>query len=172
MKLYTKSGDEGMTSLLGGKRTLKTDLRIIANGTLDELGAFIGLARSMAPAPLAVELGTILQDLFEVGYDLSLCPGNGPFKTAKEKIAGLEEKIDGLAKKLPTKFLFVLASDDGLASHLNVARAVCRRAERDVVALREAFPINGFCLMYLNRLSDYLFAACRAYGKGELFYEA
>ena len=157
MKIYTKTGDAGDTSLFGGARVPKDDPRIAAYGTVDELNAFIGLARSTWPvSPLDEHLGRIQSDLFDVGAHLA-SPGSARFTGADPaRSAELEQAIDSMESELPPLRNFILPGGCAAAAQLHVARTVCRRAERLVAALHDEPSI-----VYLNRLSDFLFVAAR-----------
>lgn len=167
MKIYTKTGDAGETGLLGGRRVRKDDLRIEAYGTVDELNAFLGLARCEAlPAEVATTLERVQNELFAVGAELAT---TNPAKRRPEFIAEahietLEREIDHLETKLPPLKEFILPGGNRGASQLHVARAVCRRAERLVVSLMNdpGSEVSPRMVKYLNRLSDYLFVAARA----------
>jgi cob(I)alamin adenosyltransferase len=157
VKIYTRTGDSGDTSLFGGARVPKNDPRIDAYGTVDELNAFIGLARAGWPAsPLDEQLGRIQSDLFDVGAHLA-APGTSRFAGAgPERIAELERAIDAMESELAPLRNFILPGGCAAAAQLHVARTICRRAERLVVALGEESSV-----VYLNRLSDFLFVAAR-----------
>ncbi|HET7711237.1 MAG TPA: cob(I)yrinic acid a,c-diamide adenosyltransferase, partial [Thermoanaerobaculia bacterium] len=159
MKIYTRTGDRGETSLLGGARVRKDHPRIEAYGTVDELNSYIGVVRALwAEGPIDEELASIQRDLFEIGAQLASdsarFAGVGP-----ERVADLEREIDTMEEKLPPLTAFILPGGSMIAAHLHVARTVCRRAERLVIALanEESRPT----VAYLNRLSDYLFVAAR-----------
>ncbi|MBN8576710.1 MAG: cob(I)yrinic acid a,c-diamide adenosyltransferase [Cytophagales bacterium] len=165
MKIYTKTGDQGSTSLFGGKRVLKSDLRIDAYGTVDELNSWIGVLRDQ---PVNQNRSTTLieiQDrLFTVGSILATEPGNTKVKIpalAEADINLLEKEIDAMDSLLPPMKFFVLPGGHPTVSFGHVARTVCRRAERLIIALNQAEPTNELVIKYLNRLSDYLFVLCR-----------
>jgi cob(I)alamin adenosyltransferase len=157
LKIYTRTGDQGDTSLFGGTRVPKDDPRIDAYGTVDELNAFIGLARASWPAsPLDDHLGRIQSDLFDAGAHLA-APGTSRFAGVdRSRIAELEQAIDAMESELPPLRNFILPGGCAAATQLHVARTICRRAERLVVALHDEPSIT-----YLNRLSDFLFVAAR-----------
>ncbi|HYI08379.1 MAG TPA: cob(I)yrinic acid a,c-diamide adenosyltransferase [Thermoanaerobaculia bacterium] len=162
MKIYTRTGDHGQTSLFGGARVAKNDARIEAYGTVDELSSHIGVARASS---LPVETDSILHqvqvDLFEVGAHLA-SPGTSRFPGVKEaRIVELERAIDSMESELAPLTTFILPAGSAVAAHLHVARTVCRRAERLVVALGDESPATLSTIAYLNRLSDYLFVAAR-----------
>lgn len=165
-KIYTKTGDKGLTSLIGGVRVPKNHLRIEAYGTLDELNSWIGLI--MAQMPIAADqysivLNKIQNELFVIG---SLLAAEGEVKMklptlAADAVQEIERTIDAIDAQLPPLSSFVLPGGSILIGNTHVARCVCRRAERLVVALAEHADINPLLLIYLNRLSDFLFTLAR-----------
>jgi len=162
VKIYTRTGDAGETSLFGGARVAKNDPRIDAYGTVDELNAFIGLARASWPdAPFDAQLASVQSDLFDIGAQLA-SPGNAKFTGAAPlRVTQLEVAIDEMEVELPPLKSFILPGGTAAAAHLHAARTVCRRAERLVVALRDDDPATLASIAYLNRLSDFLFVAAR-----------
>ena len=162
MKIYTRTGDAGETSLFGGARVPKSDARIEAYGTIDELNSFLGVARASWPeSPLDTQLAAAQSDLFEIGAHLA-SPGTSRFPGVDPAhIEELEHGIDAMETELAPLKTFILPGGSLAASHLHVARVVCRRAERLVVALRDEAPATQSSIAYLNRLSDYLFVAAR-----------
>ena len=162
MKIYTRTGDAGETSLFGGARVAKNDPRIEAYGTVDELNSFLGAARAAWPAsPIDIDLHQSQMDLFEIGAHLA-SPGTSRFPGVEEaRIAELERAIDAMEHELEPLKSFILPGGAPAAAHLHVARTVCRRAERLVVALRDDSVATQSSIRYLNRLSDYLFVAAR-----------
>jgi cob(I)alamin adenosyltransferase len=165
MKIYTKTGDKGNTSLFGGKRTSKDSLRIEAYGTVDELHSALGIARALNPQLELDEIISHLQnDLFVLGADLAT-----PLKTRSahlqriqdDHISALEHTIDRLDARLQPLSTFVLPGGSQIASQLHLARTICRRAERFVVRLSRKEKIGPLCIVYLNRLSDLLFVMAR-----------
>lgn len=165
MKLYTRSGDKGMTSLIGG-RVSKTDVKVEAYGTIDELNSFVGLAAAQAQQneltlQLAEQLSEIMHELFDTGSDLAYAVEGHPYKMTQEAIDRLEQWIDIHTASAPELTKFILPGGSQLAATLHICRTVCRRAERRVVALAQQTEINEHALTYLNRLSDYFFAAAR-----------
>jgi cob(I)alamin adenosyltransferase len=157
MKIYTRTGDAGATSLFGGARVAKNDPRIEAYGTVDELNSFIGVARAAwSESPIDAELHLVQSDLFDIGAKLA-SPGKPLADVKDSRIEALERGIDEMESELTPLKTFILPGGTPAAAHLHVARTVCRRAERLVVALHE----DGATLRYLNRLSDYLFVAAR-----------
>jgi len=160
-KLYTRTGDLGTTHLIGG-RTAKTDPRITAIGTVDELNAHIGLARvAISHAGIEEILKSIQQDLFSLGGQLALGsrPGTKTASIGRENIKALENAIDESTRTVPALKNFILPHGTEGACRLQVARAVCRRAERCVVALGDT--VSPEVRQYCNRLSDLLFALAR-----------
>lgn len=165
MKIYTKTGDKGLTSLFGGERVPKYHYRIEAYGTVDELNSYIGLLRDQSINNATAEALLEIQDrLFTLGSILATEPGNTKVKTPQlhsKDIAFLEREIDTMNEHLPEMRSFVLPGGHQIVSFCHIARCVCRRAERLVVFLGEKEPINDEILIYLNRLSDYLFVLSR-----------
>jgi cob(I)alamin adenosyltransferase len=175
MKIYTKTGDDGETGLFGGPRVRKDDLRIEAYGTVDELNAVIGLARSHSTAAvgqenLPTEIDSLLADiqhaLFDLGSQLATPDpkSRGTNFVSDKQIESLEQAIDRFDSQLPPLKNFILPGGTSAAAWLHLARTVCRRAERYVVTLthRDAEKIEPQILIYLNRLSDLLFVLARA----------
>ena len=162
MKIYTKTGDSGETSLFGGARVRKDDSRIEAYGTVDELNSFIGVARAVWPSSsFDPQLHVIQSDLFDIGAHLA-SPGVSRFAGPDTvRVAALEEAIDAMESELEPLTSFILPGGSLAAAHLHVARTVCRRAERLVVALGEGDEATKASVVYLNRLSDFLFVAAR-----------
>lgn len=160
MKIYTRTGDDGETSLFGGRRVSKDAPRIDAYGTIDEVNSFIGVARATWPDwPVDRELARVQSDLFDIGAQLA-APDNKRFTGVDPKrIDEMEQAIDGMERDLAPLSNFILPGGSLVAAHLHVARTVCRRAERLVVALGPEAPLTT--LAYLNRLSDFLFVAGR-----------
>jgi cob(I)alamin adenosyltransferase len=168
-RIYTRAGDAGETSLGDGSRVPKTDPRIEAYGTVDELNSLIGLALAAdVPDECRPWLEEIQNDLFDLGADLSV-----PVEDERErlrveqaKVAQLEELCDLVNARLEPLKSFVLPGGSEVAARLHVARAVCRRAERLVVGLAETTSVNPVAIAYLNRLSDLLFILARAANPG------
>ncbi len=166
-KIYTRTGDKGETALGNGDRVLKHSLRVAAYGTVDETNATLGLARQHGGA-MDAALARISNDLFDLGADL--CTPDmendaaAPFPRLR-MIAGqvdrLEGEIDTMNLRLTPLRSFVLPGGTALAAHLHLCRTVCRRAERLVVELAAAEPVNPEAIRYLNRLSDWFFVAGR-----------
>tara|TARA_B100000809_G_scaffold168942_1_gene166256 strand:- start:10965 stop:11513 length:549 start_codon:yes stop_codon:yes gene_type:complete len=165
MKVYTKTGDKGQTSLFGGKRVPKHDIRIDAYGTVDELNSYIGLIRDQDIDKKSIETLIEVQDrLFTLGSILATEPGNTKVKVPHlypEDILLLENEIDAMNEHLPEMRSFVLPGGHTTVSFCHVTRCVCRRAERLISNLSENEEIDVLVLQYLNRLSDYLFVLAR-----------
>jgi cob(I)alamin adenosyltransferase len=163
VKIYTKTGDAGETSLLGGNRVRKDHKRIEAYGTIDELNSVIGSARSAwSGGPIDDELGRIQADLFDIGAFLATIAPSETFRgVGEERIERLETAIDAMDSELEPLKTFILPGGSPAAAALHVARTVCRRAERQVVSLEELSDDMSRTLQYLNRLADYLFVAAR-----------
>jgi cob(I)alamin adenosyltransferase len=163
-RIYTKRGDKGETSLVGGQRVAKDALRIECYGTVDELNAFIGQACATAREAGIDELVSILRrvqhELFNLGSILATLPEDVHPKqprVTREEVAQLEREIDRMNEALPTLRSFVLPGATRLDADLHVCRTVCRRAERLCVALSREEPVDPEAIQYLNRLSDALF---------------
>jgi len=185
-RIYTKAGDGGDTRLVGGQKVRKDALRIEAYGTVDELSACIGLARTAllaADAPagaadLAAVLKRVQNELFNLGSDLATLPEDRhpkqPLVEARH-VTALEREIDAWNEQLPELRSFVLPGGGWVAAYLHLARTVCRRAERLIVRLRDSEPVGAEVLPYVNRLSDALFVmsrhAARLYGEPEPLWE-
>ena len=166
MKIYTKTGDRGDTGLFGGDRVPKSDPRVDAYGEVDELNSVLGVART-EPFDDAVDalLARIQSELFDLGAELATAPSKAdrllspPIGDAE--IVALEQAIDRADGELEPLTTFVLPGGSRAAAHLHVARCVCRRAERRVVALSSAEAVRPEVIRYLNRLSDLLFTLAR-----------
>jgi cob(I)alamin adenosyltransferase len=163
MKIYTKTGDAGETSLLGGERVRKDHHRIEAYGTIDELNSHVGVVRAAWPGgAIDAELSAIQSDLFDIGALLASAAPNEKFRGVNEdRIGALERAIDRMESELAPLKNFVLPGGSSEAAATHVARTVCRRAERMVVALGEPGDDTSRATRYLNRLSDFLFVAAR-----------
>lgn len=158
MKIYTRTGDRGETSLFGGARVPKNDPRIDAYGTIDELNSCLGVVLAVAPD---AQLLAVQRDLFEIGAHLA-SPGTSRFAGVEtSRIEELERGIDAMEAELAPLKSFILPGGTPAAAQLHVARTVCRRAERLVVALHDDDPATASSIAFLNRLSDYLFVAAR-----------
>ncbi len=166
MKIYTRTGDDGSTSLFSGLRVSKHDLRIEAYGTVDELNSHLGLAAAFTDSPAVIEhLNTLQSELFVLGSDLATPSDPPPSREVPRiltaSIQRLESAIDTLTGDLPALTQFILPGGSPAAAHLQVARTICRRAERISLALSERESLNPAILPYLNRLSDFLFTLAR-----------
>jgi len=166
-KIYTKTGDKGTTSLIGGTKVPKSHLRIEAYGTIDELNSYIGLCKDLINDK---SVNTILQEtqdrLFTIGSSLACDPVKEPKMKIpdlkEEDVTLLEKEIDRMNDIIPAMKSFVLPGGHSTVSHLHIARCVCRRAERCCVRLElETLEIDHLILKYLNRLGDYLFVLAR-----------
>jgi cob(I)alamin adenosyltransferase len=168
MRIYTRTGDEGETGLFGGPRVAKTDPRVEAYGTVDELNSHLGWAIArVEDLPIAEDLRRIQEDLFVVGADLATPPGATEAaerritRTDARMVERLEATIDRLDAEVPELDRFILPGGDEGAAILQVARTVSRRAERRVVGLAASEEVTPEVLRYVNRLSDLLFVAAR-----------
>ncbi|WP_123041674.1 cob(I)yrinic acid a,c-diamide adenosyltransferase [Cohnella candidum] len=170
MNIYTRTGDEGKTSVIGGGRVAKDDVRIEAYGTIDELNSFVGQAAAWMACEdagvwgdMAERLILIQHELFDCGSDLSYAsPEPDKMKVNDEMTNRLERWIDEYEQQTPPIQRFILPGGSPPAALLHVCRTVCRRAERRVVALAAERPCPAEVRRYLNRLSDFLFTAARA----------
>ncbi len=171
MKIYTKTGDKGLTSLFGGKRVDKDNLRIEAYGTVDELNSVLGIAISETNNEKICSTLTELQnELFVLGSDLAAPHSNKDDYITRVDLAmaeRLEKLIDEFSTDLPELKYFILPGGTKTASQLHLARTVCRRAERTVVTLNKSVDIGDAIVVYLNRLSDFLFVLARYANKIE-----
>ena len=163
-RVYTRQGDAGETALAGGQKVAKDSPRIEAYGTVDELNAFVGLARASAPDQLATILLRVQHELFNLGSILATLPGDVHPKQARvtdAEIARLEQEMDEMNENLAPLRSFVLPGGSRLNAELHVCRTVCRRAERACVALARVEPVPPEAVRYLNRLSDAFFVWSR-----------
>lgn len=169
MKIYTKTGDKGQTSLVGGTKVSKGHLRIESYGTVDELNSWIGILRDqLQDEAMREELKHIQDTLFVIGSHLATESGkNVSFLPAlkEEDTLLLEQSIDLFDSQLEPLKNFILPGGHPLVSQCHVARCVCRRAERLAVRLSEEDEVEGQLIVFLNRLSDYLFTLARKIGK-------
>ena len=167
MKIYTRTGDDGTTGLIGGSRVPKDDSAIECYGTVDELNATVGLAAVVADAEVAGWLREVQAELFTIGAHLATPPKGQPTSAASIPdlrdawVARLEAQIDAADAMLPPLQNFILPGGTELAARLHFARTVCRRAERLLVSLASERPVNPLILTYVNRLSDWLFVQAR-----------
>lgn len=164
-KIYTRTGDQGKTGLVGGARISKDSSRVVAYGNVDELNSVLGLARA---ASKDNEINSLLEhlqnELFIVGADLASPSDNGRAvpRITKDMITSMEKAIDRFQEELPPLKAFILPSGGQTGALLHFARAVARRAERNIVALARTDKINENLIPYMNRLSDLLFVLGRA----------
>jgi len=176
MKIYTKTGDKGSTSLFGGERVPKYHIRVEAYGSVDELNSHIGLLRdTVKDVSVRQRLLRIQQELFVLGSLLATPPNKEKLKNGKERlkiakikathIKLLEDEIDEMNEHLPQMTHFILPGGHVVVSYCHIARNVCRKAERISVQLSEESSVSTFILAYLNRLSDYLFVLARKLSK-------
>lgn len=171
-KIYTRTGDDGSTGLVDGSRIAKHHALIAAIGDVDETNSVIGFAiRALDDSGMAARLTRIQNDLFDLGADLATPADDGdapfgPCEMALRIIAGqvarLEEEIDAMNAAIPPLTSFILPGGSEGAARLHLARTAARRAERNAVAAAETRALNPHALAYLNRLSDWMFVACRA----------
>ena len=161
-KIYTKGGDEGFTSLVGGKRVAKTNIRIDAYGTIDELNSFIALLLEEINEPGDREfLIRIQSDLFSAGSYLASQPGALECAIGDDEIDRIEKEIDNADAMVPSLRKFVLPGGCKANALAHVCRTVCRRAERCIYRLKETEEVDVYMLKYINRLSDYFFILAR-----------
>jgi cob(I)alamin adenosyltransferase len=176
MKIYTKTGDKGSTSLFGGERVPKYHIRVEAYGSVDELNSYLGLLRDSIDIELIrSRLLRIQHELFVVGSLLATPPNKEKLKSGKDRlqidkinsrhIELLEQEIDGMNEALAPMTHFILPGGHLAVSHCHIARNICRRCERITVQLAEKSPVSEYVLTYLNRLSDYLFVLARKLSK-------
>ena len=163
-KIYTRGGDGGETSLGGGARVAKHDLRVAAYGTVDEANAAVGVARLHCTGTADAMLNRIQNDLFDLGADL--CTPEDPkdyppLRIVEAQVERLEREIDTMNERLKPLDSFILPGGTAAAAHLHLARTIVRRAERLAVELSAQEPLSGAVVRYLNRLSDHLFVASR-----------
>lgn len=163
-RIYTRTGDQGMTNLFTGERVPKDHFRTEAQGTVDELNAQLGLLRSIPGIPETIDtvVADVQHDLFAIGTELGQ-----PEKTwlADSRVTALEQSIDALDADLPELKAFILPAGGPAAVQCHVCRTICRRAERRVVTLGKIETYSPVLLTYLNRLSDWLFVAARSLAK-------
>ncbi|MBI2461485.1 MAG: cob(I)yrinic acid a,c-diamide adenosyltransferase [Candidatus Rokubacteria bacterium] len=176
-RVYTRTGDKGLTALVGGKRVPKDSPRIAAYGTIDELNSVVGLARVFNEERLAEGerhrwlddvLRRIQDQLFDLGSELATPPEavyEGMYRVGAAEVKGLEQLIDHCQKDLEPLKSFVLPGGGRIGAFLHQCRTVCRRAEREILALSRVEPIGEWPLKYVNRLSDLFFVLARWVGK-------
>lgn len=165
MKIYTKTGDKGQTSLIGGTRVPKHHIRIESYGTIDELNSHLGLIRDTVDDKEVINQILEIQDrLFTMGSILASDPGKAKMKIPElieDDVVFLEKAIDKMNETLPEMRSFVLPGGSQIISFIHLARCVCRRAERNTIRLSEESKVDDIVIKYLNRLSDYLFVLSR-----------
>ena len=180
-KVYTRTGDDGTTGLGGGQRVRKDSLRIESYGTVDELNSQLGVALALSPAPrLETFLSAVQNELFHLGSDLCILEEDKetmPVPQIEAKhVERLERFMDELSETVPPLDNFILPGGSPIAAHLHVARTVCRRAERLLVALAAEEAVGPETIHYLNRLSDTLFVAARYQnaqeGRGDVLWDS
>ena len=169
IRIYTKTGDDGTTGLMGGSRVKKYDLRLEAYGTVDELNAHLGLLRSHNLPDDVVQIIIEIQNkLFNIGSRLASDKMGDSFtkslSVTKENITQLEAAIDKFEKELPELTQFILPGGDVVVAQCHIARTVCRRAERCIVEFSEQITVQPEIIIYINRLSDFLFVLGRKMG--------
>ena len=163
MQLYTKTGDKGLTKLVGGQSVAKDAERVNAYGTIDELNSWIGytISKIDGQEDLKAELLQLQHYLFDCGSDLSTPKGVYPFKVDQTLVDWIENRIDTYADIPPALETFILPGGDEIASMIHIARTIARRAERHIVGAMWTTEINNNVLVFVNRLSDYFFALAR-----------
>jgi cob(I)alamin adenosyltransferase len=166
LKIYTKTGDKGKTSLVGGTRISKGDLKIESYGTVDELNSWVGVLRDLPVNESRKDIFKEIQDrLFTIGADLASESDIVRQKKVPDlfetDVELLEKAMDEMNEEIPPLRAFVLPGGDLAVSYAHVARTVCRRAERNIIRLTEVEEVNELVIRYLNRLSDYLFVVSR-----------
>ena len=171
MSIVTRTGDKGETGLFGTERVSKASERIEAYGTVNELNALLGVvvAQHTLPEKIHTQIGRVQHMLFTVGADLS-APPTAPVKTKRvteNHVGTLDRWIDEMEPTIPPRNSFILPGGSKPGAALHLACTVCRRAERRIVALKEKEPVNPQCLIFVNRLSDYLFLAAQAANRTE-----
>lgn len=166
MKVYTRTGDDGTTSLFSGKRVPKHDLRIKAYGTIDELNSWVGIIRDQTKDEIHYELILIQNNLMTIGSQLANDSKDLPIpEISEEQVELLEKSIDRITAELPPLKNFVIPGGHPLISHSHLARCVCRRAERHITELNVLTAIESEIVFYINRLSDYFFTLSRKFSQ-------
>jgi len=169
MKIYTRTGDEGITGLFGGGRVAKHDPRIVALGAIDELNAALGVVRAVGlPESIEPIVARLQDQLFQFGAEVATPKANRAATSLRQTkslqesdVAQLEQDIDACEASLPPLQAFILPGGTPAAAQLHLARAICRRAERDLASLNRQAPVADILLKYLNRTSDLLFVLAR-----------
>ena len=172
MKIYTKTGDKVTTSLIGGKRVLKNSDKLNAYGTIDELNSFLGLLRAKTTDEnIKAEILDIQNTLFNVGAHLALDENVEKIpefaQINDEKIKKIEDLIDFFQENLPKITNFIIYGENELSAICHVCRAICRRAEREIITVNQQYNTDTNVITYINRLSDFLFVLARIYTKNE-----
>jgi cob(I)alamin adenosyltransferase len=164
MKVYTRTGDDGTTSLFSGKRVPKHHLRIKSYGTIDELNSWVGMIRDQADKATQEELIVIQNNLMTIGSQLANDKDElSIIKIDNSHVSDLENSIDRITEKLPPLKNFVIPGGHPLISNTHLARCVCRRAERYITELKELTVVESEIMFYINRLSDYFFTLARKF---------
>ncbi len=164
MPIYTRTGDTGTTSLFGGKRVLKCEQLVKVYGSIDELNSWVGLIASQLTVPDVQQfLATIQSDLFTIGS--TLASWKGDLKGLTKRVDEMEARIDGMEKKLPPLKNFILPGGSTLGAYTHIARGICRKVERQAVALAQKEKVDPLVIQYLNRLSDLFFMLARFINK-------
>ena len=161
-KIYTRTGDDGKTSLVGGGRVSKHAKRPAAYGEVDELNSVLGMARLECTPEMDSQLASIQNDLFDLGADLATLDDMKPaLRITAEQVTRIEQEIDVINENLSALNSFILPGGTPLAAWLHLARTVARRAERQITELATVEPVNEYAMQYINRLSDLLFVLAR-----------
>ena len=169
MKVYTKTGDKGQTSLVGGQRVSKSNIRIEAYGTIDELNSFIGMLRNYKIDSHDLDLLSFIQNkLFDIGSVLAFIEKDAKYKVELKQIEDidikrLEQSIDTYSKELPIQKNFIIPAGSEIISWCNICRTICRRAERRIIEINDTDFSNSNLNIFINRLSDLLFVMGRKY---------
>jgi len=167
MKIYTKTGDDGNTNLIGDRRS-KNDIRVESYGTIDEVNSFVQLAISKMPESLDHVKEVFIEvshELFDCAHDLAIAKGNRSYKMTIQAVNNLEILIDEYKQQVEDIEYFILPGGCELSSIIHICRTITRRAERMIVSLKQKEKINDIVLIYINRLSDYFFIAARVCNK-------
>lgn len=164
MPIYTRTGDTGTTALFGGKRVLKCAELVDVYGSIDELNSWVGLIASQIEVPDFQQFLSLIQsDLFTIGSTLAGWKGN--LASLSGRVDEMEVRIDALEQDLPPIKNFILPGGSPLGAYVHITRSICRRVEREAVALAQKQPVDPFIIKYLNRLSDLLFMLARFINK-------
>jgi len=164
MPIYTRTGDTGTTSLFGGKRVLKCEQLVKVYGSIDELNSWVGLIASQLTVPDVQQfLFQIQSDLFTIGS--TLAGWKGDLGELNDRVKEMEARIDAMEKELPPLKNFILPGGSVLGAYTHITRGICRKVERQAVALAQKEPVDSLIIKYLNRLSDLLFMLARFINK-------